>query len=167
MIGACPRCVSVPKKSGSKDSLERPDQPPILRTALLHAKGVQHLCRAMETDRAALLAHREGGQEYRHKSILPPGQAVTGWPVTCKRKCPFRRSCSRTPFPGCRIGSPHRTKGLAANPRFCVAASRRWRTISMAPALRNLRFETTRSPSIRLRIAVAITSKPRARNSAA
>src|SRR3954463_13720044 len=64
------RCTKAP--------LEGSDQPPILRSPLLHAKHIQHFCSATESNRLFLLPHGKRGEENGNQPILSPGNAVVG-----------------------------------------------------------------------------------------
>ena len=60
---------------GTEDPLKDPPEPPILRSTLLLAEGVQHLCRTAESNDSALLFDRQRRQEYRHQAVLTPFSA--------------------------------------------------------------------------------------------
>src|SRR6516162_6395250 len=57
--------IGPEKDRRTEDSLERRDQAPGLRTALLHSEGAQHLARAFKHDLRRLLPDRLRRQEDR------------------------------------------------------------------------------------------------------
>jgi hypothetical protein len=61
-----------------KDSLERGNQAPILRTTLLHAEGVQHGSGTFERNLGRLLPNRLRRKEDRNEPILSPWKTVAG-----------------------------------------------------------------------------------------
>src|SRR5215831_16639803 len=66
-----------PEKDGcAEDSVERRDQAAVLRTALLHAEGAQHLGCAFKHDLRRLLPDSLRRQGYRNQAILSPRQSV-------------------------------------------------------------------------------------------
>ena len=60
----------------SEDPLERRNKTPVMRSALLHPKGIQHFSRATKSNYSVLLTDREGGQKDRNEAILPPWQSL-------------------------------------------------------------------------------------------
>ena len=63
-------------------------EPPILGSTLLHAEGVQHLCRTAESNDSALLFDCQRREEYRNQTVLTPGQPI-GWMAgDLKKKLP-------------------------------------------------------------------------------
>ena len=75
--GSLGLCISTKENRRAKDPLKCPDQSPILRSALLHAEGVQHVGGICKCDRAALLTNGQCSQKNRHKAILTPRNAIT------------------------------------------------------------------------------------------
>jgi hypothetical protein len=78
--------VGAEEDGGPEDPLEGSDQAAILRTALLHRKGVQHLRGAFKSDPWRLLAGRERRQKDGNQPILPPGQTVARMPSDLKNE---------------------------------------------------------------------------------
>ena len=70
--------IRAEKDGGAKNPLEGTDEAAILRSSLLHPKGVEHLSGASKGDDLFLLADCQRGEENRNQAILAPGQAV-GW----------------------------------------------------------------------------------------
>src|SRR5215471_15251085 len=96
--------VGAEKDCRAEDSLERRDQAAVLRTALLHSEGAQHLGRTFKHDLRRLLPDRLSRQEDRNQAILSPRQSVARMaghlenerPVTAfKKQRTFRRSPDR------------------------------------------------------------------------
>ena len=59
---------------GAEDPLERPNQPPILGSALLHAESVQHLRGAAELNHSTLLFDRQSCEEEGTSRSCPQGK---------------------------------------------------------------------------------------------
>ena len=70
--------IRAEKDGGAKNPLEGTDEAAILRSSLLHPKGVEHLSGASKGDDLFLLPDGQGGKENRNQPILAPGQTV-GW----------------------------------------------------------------------------------------
>jgi hypothetical protein len=69
------------KENGcAEDSLERGNQAPVLRAALLHAERVKHGSGTFERNLRRLLPDRLRGEEDRNEPILAPWQTVAGVP---------------------------------------------------------------------------------------
>jgi len=67
----------VSKEDGRpEDPLKGSNESPILRTALLHSEGVQHLRSAAECDPSRLLTYRKCRQKDRYEPVLTPWQSV-------------------------------------------------------------------------------------------
>jgi hypothetical protein len=75
--GTFPLGVGAEKDGCPKDALKGCNESPILRTALLHAEGVQHLCSAAEGNPCCVLTNRKCRQKDRHEPVLTPWQSVT------------------------------------------------------------------------------------------
>ncbi len=60
----------------TKHALEGRDQAPVLRSALLHAKDIQHFSSAAERDGLFLLPHCECREKNGNQPILSPRNAV-------------------------------------------------------------------------------------------
>jgi hypothetical protein len=75
-------CVSAEEDRGPENPLEGTNQTPVLGTALLHGKRVEHLRGTFEGDPRILLADRERRQKNGNQPILPPRQPMLGCPVT-------------------------------------------------------------------------------------
>jgi hypothetical protein len=60
-----------------ENALKGSNESPILRTALLHAEGVQHLRSAAEGNPCCLLTNRKCRQKDRYEPVLTPRQSVT------------------------------------------------------------------------------------------
>lgn len=80
--------VGAEKDGRTEDSLERRDQAPVLRTALLHSEGAQHLGCAFKHDLRRLLPDRLRRQEDRNQAILSPRQPVGGMACDLKKEMP-------------------------------------------------------------------------------
>ena len=80
--------VRAEKDGRAEDSLERGDQAAVLRTALLHSEGAQHLGRAFKYDLRRLLPNRLRCQEDRNQAILSPRQPVGGMACDLKKEMP-------------------------------------------------------------------------------
>src|SRR5215467_2528993 len=90
-----------PEKDGrAEDSLERRDQAPVLRTALLNSEGVEHGSGTFKHDLWRLLPDRLRRQEDRNQAVLSPRQSVARMPghlenersvTTFIKQRPFRR----------------------------------------------------------------------------
>jgi hypothetical protein len=81
--------VRAEKDGRAEDSLERRDQAPVLRTALLHSEGAQHLGCAFKHDLRRLLQNRLSRQEDRTQAILSPRQPVGGMACDLKKEMPI------------------------------------------------------------------------------
>jgi|ERR1017187_7264877 hypothetical protein len=86
--GALALRIGSEKDRGAKDPLERTHKPPILRSTLLHAEGVQHLRRASEPNQATLLFDGKSRAEDRHQPVLAPRQPVCRVSGHLKKKLP-------------------------------------------------------------------------------
>jgi hypothetical protein len=104
--GAFALRISAEEDRRPDDPLESAHEPPILRSALLHPEGVQHLRRAPKADDATALLNRQGREEDRHQAVLAPRQSVGRVPGYLKQKLavpafmqelPGRRSLNRQP----------------------------------------------------------------------
>ena len=82
---------------GPEDPLEGVHQPPILRAALLHPKGVKHGRGAVERDSGCLLADRHGGQEDWNQAVLSLGQTVAWVSSHLKNELPVPALMQKTP----------------------------------------------------------------------
>ncbi len=82
---------------GPEDPLEGVDQPPILRAALLHPKGVEHGRGAVERDSVCLLANCHRCQEDWNQAVLSPGQTVAWVPRHLKNELPVSPPMQKTP----------------------------------------------------------------------
>ena len=80
--------IGAEKDGRTEDSLERRDQAPVLRTALLHSEGAQHLGCAVKHDLRGLLPHRLRRQEDRNQAILSPRQPLGGMACDLKKEMP-------------------------------------------------------------------------------
>ena len=60
----------------AEDALKRSHQPSVLCPPLLHAEGIEHLRRASELNRLALLADCQCGEEYWNEPVLAPRETV-------------------------------------------------------------------------------------------
>ncbi len=69
-----------------EDALKGSNKSPILRTALLHSEGVQHLRRAAEGDRCRLLTNRKCREKDWNEPVLPPRQSVARVPSDLQNK---------------------------------------------------------------------------------
>ena len=70
-------CIGTEENRRAKDPLKRCNQPPVLRSALLHAESLQHVGGTGKSNRPALLANGQCSQKNRHKAILTPRKAIT------------------------------------------------------------------------------------------
>jgi hypothetical protein len=70
-------CIRAEENRRAKDPLKCCDQPPILRSALLHAESLQHVGGTCKSNRPALLANGKRSEKNRHKTILAPRKAIT------------------------------------------------------------------------------------------
>lgn len=94
------RCLRVRSEEDrcTEDPLKGGDQPPILRSSLLHPEHIQHFSRTAERDGLFLLPHRERGQENGYQAILSPGNTAVRMPDHLQNELPFRRSCITAPL---------------------------------------------------------------------
>ena len=83
--------VRAEKDGRAEDSLERGDQPPVLRTALLHSEGAQHLGCGFKHDLRRLLPDRLSRQEDRNLAIVSPRQSVARMADYLENELPLRR----------------------------------------------------------------------------
>ena len=74
--------VGAEENRGPENPLEGTHQTPVLGTALLHGKSIEHLRGTFEGDPRILLADRERRQKNGNQPILPPRQPMLGCPVT-------------------------------------------------------------------------------------
>ncbi len=81
--------IRAEEDCGSEDPPESSHQLPILCSTLLHAKRVQHLRCAAESDYATPLLNRKRGEKDWHEPVLPPGQPVSWMPGHLKKKLPI------------------------------------------------------------------------------
>jgi hypothetical protein len=81
-------CVRSEEDRCAEDSLKRSHEPPILGSTLLHAEGVQHLCRTAESNDSALLFDCQRREENRHQAILTPRKPVRWMTGDLKKKLP-------------------------------------------------------------------------------
>ena len=80
--------VRAEENRRAEDSLERGDQAPVLRTALLHSEGAQHLGCAFKHDLRRLLPDRLSRQEDRDQTVLSPRQPVARMACDLKKEMP-------------------------------------------------------------------------------
>src|SRR5215831_472702 len=80
--------IRAEKDGRAEDSLERGDQAPVLRTALLHSEGFEHLGCAFKHDLRRLLPDRLCCQEDWNQAILSPRQPVGGMACDLKKEMP-------------------------------------------------------------------------------
>src|SRR5262249_54969185 len=78
--------IRAEKDGRAEDSLERGDQAPVLRTALLHSEGAEHLGGVCKHDLRRLLPDRLPRQEDRNQAILSPWQPVGGMACDLKKE---------------------------------------------------------------------------------
>src|SRR4051812_34484040 len=74
--GTLPLGVCSEENSRAEDPLKGRDQTAILRTALLHTEGIQHLRSTVESDWGRLLSNGEGREKNRYQPVLAPGQSI-------------------------------------------------------------------------------------------
>jgi hypothetical protein len=72
--------VGAEEDGRPKDALKSSSEAPVLRTALLHAEGVQHLCSAAKGNARCLLTNRKCRQKDRDEPVVTPRQAVARVP---------------------------------------------------------------------------------------
>src|SRR5215472_4541691 len=76
--GALALDICAEENRRAEDALKRTHEPPILRTSLLHAECVQHLCGAAESNHSTLLLDGKCREKNRHEPILPPRNPYAG-----------------------------------------------------------------------------------------
>jgi len=104
----------------AEDPLESPHEPPILRSALLHAEGVQHLSRAAESNHPVLLLNRKGREEDRYQPVLTPRQSVCRVAGDLKQKLAVATLMQELPRPRLLHWQPAEDEWTGSEPEILV-----------------------------------------------